>query len=104
MCHLRFVRLHVHIVLSILHVEALKCQICFSGSKKFLLGDKPCEEDCGIFGLLAIFFYQSKGFPTQAILDGMLIALYILIHIFNEITIIYKHFYHVYRYLIKQNL
>ncbi|XP_046584337.1 failed axon connections homolog isoform X1 [Haliotis rubra] len=33
----------------------------FIGTKKFLMGDKPCEEDCAVFGHLSLFYFQFFG-------------------------------------------
>lgn len=39
----------------------LKALSDFLGSKKFLLGDSPCVEDCSIFGILTQLYWQSFG-------------------------------------------
>jgi glutathione S-transferase len=39
----------------------------FLGDKKFLMGSKPCIEDCGIFGVLAQFVYQSPDYINAVV-------------------------------------
>ncbi|EDO34760.1 predicted protein [Nematostella vectensis] len=44
----------------------------FLGSKKFLLGDKPCVTDAAIFGLVANILWTAQGSPQEkAIRDKM---------------------------------
>ncbi|CAG2255999.1 Failed axon connections homolog [Mytilus edulis] len=38
----------------------------FLGNKKFLLGDKPCQADCSVFGLLSNAYWQSFGTPVES--------------------------------------
>jgi glutathione S-transferase len=41
----------------------------FIGDKKFLMGSKPCIEDCSIFGILAQFRYQSPAYITTVLTE-----------------------------------
>jgi len=40
------------------------------GKKPFILGDTPCEDDCGIFGILAQVYWGSPGSPYEKLLKG----------------------------------
>ena len=42
----------------------------YLGSKSFLLGEKPCEEDCAVFGLLAEFYWMSFGNKAGSMIKG----------------------------------
>lgn len=44
----------------------------YLGNKKFLMGDKPTEVDCSVFGQLAQLFWSSPGSPFDSLLNGML--------------------------------
>lgn len=35
------------------------------GTKKFLLGEKPSQVDCSVFGMLSQFFWHGFGDPTE---------------------------------------
>ncbi|XP_056018612.1 failed axon connections homolog isoform X2 [Ostrea edulis] len=37
----------------------------YMGSKKFLLGDKPSQADCAVFGMLSQFYWQGFGGKTE---------------------------------------
>ncbi|CAI9724092.1 Hypothetical predicted protein [Octopus vulgaris] len=50
----------------------LKALSDFIGEKKFLMGDKPCETDCAIFGIIAVTKQMPKSsFCTKIIEDGI---------------------------------
>lgn len=40
----------------------------FLGSKRFMLGDNPCQEDCAVFGQLSQFYWQSFGSKSGEII------------------------------------
>ena len=40
------------------------------GKKKFLFGDKACEFDCTIFGMIAQLLWQMPGSPLKAYIEG----------------------------------
>lgn len=42
----------------------------FLGSKQFLMGDKPIEADCAIFGMLAQCLWNCPGSPFEQLLNG----------------------------------
>ncbi|CAC5358654.1 Failed axon connections homolog [Mytilus coruscus] len=42
----------------------------FLGDKKFLLGERPCEEDCAIFGQLAEWYWQSFGHRSGPVIKN----------------------------------
>ena len=42
----------------------------FEGAKPFLLGDSICEDDCGIFGLMAQFYWHTNGYGAEPIIRG----------------------------------
>ena len=42
----------------------------FPGSKKYLMGDQPCEQDCAIFGQLSQLYWQLPG-PTGVMFKGV---------------------------------
>ncbi|XP_063424050.1 failed axon connections homolog isoform X1 [Mytilus trossulus] len=44
----------------------LKAVSDFLGNKKFLLGDKPCQADCSVFGLISNAYWQSFGSPVES--------------------------------------
>ena len=41
-----------------------------AGDKKFLLGDKPCQADCAVFGQLAEFYWHSFGNVSETTIKG----------------------------------
>ncbi|CAL8096540.1 unnamed protein product [Orchesella dallaii] len=43
--------------------EVLRTSSLILGSKKFLLGDEPCKEDCSFFGFLAMVKWAAPGSP-----------------------------------------
>ncbi|XP_052090757.1 failed axon connections homolog [Mytilus californianus] len=40
------------------------------GEKKFLLGERPCEEDCAIFGQLAEWYWLSFGHRSEPVIKN----------------------------------
>ncbi|XP_052094046.1 failed axon connections homolog isoform X2 [Mytilus californianus] len=44
----------------------LKAVSDFLGNKKFLLGDKPCQADCSVFGLISNAYWQSFGSTVES--------------------------------------
>jgi len=40
------------------------------GNKKFILGDEPCEEDCGIYGQLSQAAWGTPGSVYERALNG----------------------------------
>ncbi|VDI38540.1 Hypothetical predicted protein [Mytilus galloprovincialis] len=44
----------------------LKAVSDFLGNKKFLLGDKPCQADCSVFGIISNAYWQSFGTPVES--------------------------------------
>ncbi|KAK7091792.1 failed axon connections homolog isoform X2 [Littorina saxatilis] len=50
----------------VLHIarKDLTALSVFIGTKRFLMGDQPCEEDCAIFGQLSQLYWQLTG-PTS---------------------------------------
>ncbi|XP_071156569.1 failed axon connections homolog [Mytilus edulis] len=44
----------------------LKALSDFLGNKKFLLGDKPCQADCSVFGIIGNAYWQSFGSPVES--------------------------------------
>ncbi|XP_076090978.1 failed axon connections homolog [Mytilus galloprovincialis] len=44
----------------------LKALSDFIGNKKFLLGDKPCQADCSVFGMIGNAYWQSFGSPAES--------------------------------------
>lgn len=40
------------------------------GSKKFLGGDVPCEEDCSVFGVLAQVLWAAPGSSFERLING----------------------------------
>ncbi|XP_062607824.1 failed axon connections homolog, partial [Saccostrea cucullata] len=49
----------------IITVECLKNFSVFLGKKKFFLGEKPCQSDCAIFGILSQCYWNGFGFLEQ---------------------------------------
>ncbi|CAC5358794.1 unnamed protein product [Mytilus coruscus] len=44
----------------------LKAVSDFLGNRKFLLGDKPCQADCSVFGFIGNAYWQSFGSPVES--------------------------------------
>lgn len=42
----------------------------YLGSKKFILGEEPCEDDCAIFGELAQALWCMPGSPYEKLVNG----------------------------------
>lgn len=51
--------------------EDLKVISDCMGSKKFLLGDEPCDEDCALFGMLAQLVWNDLKSPFSKLIFGM---------------------------------
>ncbi|XP_065560538.1 failed axon connections homolog [Artemia franciscana] len=50
-------------------IEDLRALSNFIGSKKFLMGDVPCEEDCAVFGMLVQIVWNLPGSPFEAVMN-----------------------------------
>ena len=50
--------------------EAIKSISAILGTKKFILGNEPCEEDCALFGILSQILWCAPDSPFEALLNG----------------------------------
>ena len=41
------------------------------GKKKFLFGDKSCEFDCTMFGMVAQYLLHMPGSPIKSYIEGI---------------------------------
>ena len=49
--------------------ENLRAVSLILGSRKFLLGDEPCEDDCAVFGVLAQGLWANPGCPYERLMN-----------------------------------
>jgi hypothetical protein len=54
------------------------------GKNEFILGNKPCQDDCGIFGVLAVVLWGLPASPYEKLLKGFI--LYSFLRIFTLYT------------------
>lgn len=52
-------------------MSVLKALNDFLEDKKFLIGDRPCNEDASVFGIFAQFVYSENGTLNKYIMSNL---------------------------------
>jgi len=60
---------HTETEVIIMTKENLRAVSLILGSKKFLLGDEPSEDDCAVFGMLAQGLWSNPGCPYERLMN-----------------------------------